>query len=277
MSDNRLVNYIKANLANGANEEQVRKALSEVGWADDLVNEAFLSLQKVKEEEFITLPTDEPLKESSSTKMLWTLLIIIVITLIAGVIVFVVMNSEEKTLNIKNQNEEVLAEEPSEGDEAGFLVNETGEIVWIDEATWELKLGEIYDNDDLLEGGEANAQSMFSMKGDDGSFYFIQKEFADEQIIMYLGYRGALAKCFVKKDYFGKIFNGMSEDWEASLLELKNNENCSGNFFDDVVFSALKDIKIEGLNKKEEIENPVENETVLEGELSEKEPLDIVE
>ena len=53
MVDKRLVNYIKANMVNGASEEQVRKALAEVGWADNLVAEAFETLNKPVEEDLL--------------------------------------------------------------------------------------------------------------------------------------------------------------------------------------------------------------------------------
>lgn len=259
MPDNRLVNYIKANLANGANEEQIRKALAEVGWADDLVNEAFLSLQKPKED-FVVLPKDEPIPESGSAKFMWILLIILVVGLIVAVVSFVILNGngkqngEAKTIiseELVGNKEAIVNEENTEMPESE-PVEEIVEITttpdWLDGEAWEKQVDELFDLDNDAMELPISEKFQRAYPGEEGKFYLIEKTYGENQLLIYLAYRGQVGKCFFTKEDWQFALSSFPENWALRLDDLKEYPFCEGNFFEEPAFSALKNLKIEGLS-----------------------------
>ena len=91
--DNRLQNYITANLNNNVSVEKIREALLTAGWQESLITDALKSH---------TLPIMK-LKaiESRSVKLAWGIVIFLVILIILGVVGFVIYNKDNEDFSTK--------------------------------------------------------------------------------------------------------------------------------------------------------------------------------
>jgi hypothetical protein len=262
MVDNRLQNYITANLNNNVSVEKIREALLAAGWQESLVTDALKSH---------TIPTMK-LKavESSSAKLAWGIVIFLVILIIVVVVGFVVYNKEAKDPNTKNSLSTQL------------LINE------IQDVNENFNLNNCKDDIGCLLKGIADGRAVYGVpslkNGEKLSISVDTFELNTLTVELQELTKMAEGSCISDIDVFSIFLNTWKKTSGDALNTLKENADCKGQLFDDLKIQEEEEIVVEegSVNRhgdmKEKIEEQVEEqEEIVEDIVEEVIEEDIIE
>jgi len=226
MIDQRLQNYITANLNNHISIDKIREALIAAGWQESLVEDALKSAAPNSFMKTLKIKS----VESPSAKLAWTIVAILVTLIIVAVVSFVVYDNRGKE-NIQNAS---ISNQ--------LLINEVQEIK------------EIIDknncNDDigcLLRGLSEGRQVYGKPSLDSGeNLSIIIDEMKDDMIEIQLQDLQTMFQGFCKTNVetFSNFLNTWKRSPEDSMKSLKENADCHGD-----LFKNLEVVKEEVLEK----------------------------